>query len=156
MRLATLAIQAEAWLQEELGAERALLELLRRAESAARTGSGTELECCRGDFDGWLGANGARESRRTALLEKFGVALAVPTRAVTLTKLVERLRTAHIDTQRLDGLRAELREVATTVARTSRHLAAMAHYHRGLLEELCQSICAESGRPDGHLVDARG
>jgi hypothetical protein len=155
--LTTLAIQTEAWLQEELGAQRALREVLGRIESAARAGSGAELERAAGELQEGLGRSSAREARRQALLGKLGSALVWPPgEAITLSKLAGRLSGAGVETQRLERLRTELRAVLLEVVEASRRLAALARYHRGVLEELCGLLVAGAPEPGGRLVDARG
>jgi hypothetical protein len=69
--------------------------------------------------------------------------------------LSERLAAQGIDTTRLEPMRAELRELARSVLRASRRLAALAQYHRGFLEELCQCLRDGSPSSEGNLVDAR-
>lgn len=157
----TLAIHTEAWLQEELGAQRALLAALERVESAALRGARAELEQGGQELERLLAPAGMREARRVQLLEKLALALGLPAREITLTKLAARLVAARVETQRLDGLRGELRAAVTAVLRAGRRLAALAQYHRGVLEELCQLLTfaspAGEHRLDGkHLIDARG
>jgi hypothetical protein len=156
MSLTTLAIQTEAWLQEELQSERALLELLQRMEAAARRGSGDELARCALEVTTQLDGGTARHVRRTTLFARLAAALAVPVQSLTLTRLAAKLRSERIETARLEVLRDELRAATSEALRASRRLAAMAQYHRGLLEELCQLLQGEAPRSDGHLVDARG
>lgn len=156
MTLATMTIHTEAWLQEELGAQQALLAGLARVEDAARTGSGADLQQRGAELQTLLARSGAREARRQHLLEKLARAMKLEVEEVTLTKLIARLAAAGIDAQRLERSRAELREAVQAVGATSRRLAAMAQYHRGVLEELCQALVAGAPRGAGHLVDARG
>jgi hypothetical protein len=154
--LQTLTIQTEAWLQEELAAQRALLALLERVERAALAGARTELEQSGPELERLLAPAAARETRRTHLLEKLAAALGVPARQLTLTQLSTSLGLARIETRRLDGLRQELRAAVTLVLRAGRRLAALAQYHRGVLEELCQLLTAAAPEREQHLIDARG
>lgn len=156
LAIPTLAIHTEAWLQEELGAQRALLAALERVEQAARGGARAKLEHSGQELERLLAPAGMREARRAQLLEKLALALGVPARELTLTKLAARLAEAGLETQRLEGLRNELREAVTAVLRAGRRLAAMAQYHRGVLEELCQLLTSESSGGENHLIDARG
>jgi len=155
MTLATLAIHAEAWLQEELGAQRALLALLERIEAAACAGASAELASSGHELEAHLAGTGARDARRTTLFARLAAALGLPAAGVTMTGLCARLAALGIDTTRLEPMRTELRELARSVLRTSRRLAALAQYHRGFLEELCQLLRAGSPSSEGHLVDAR-
>lgn len=160
MTLTTLTIHAESWLQEELGAQRALLASLASMEAAARTGSSAELERSGRELAALLAPVGERDGRRRVLMEKLALQLALPRQAVTLARLSTSLRDAHVETSRLDQLRAELREVAGAVVKAGRRLAAVAQVHRGILEELCSLLSSgapgKSGDLGGHLVDARG
>ncbi len=156
--LQTLAIQSEAWVQEELGAQQALLATLERLERAARRGERAELERGAGELETALARRAARETRRPALLGKLAAALGVSPAEVSLTKLVRILERERIDGRRIDRLRDELRDTVALVVRTSRRLAALARYHRTLFEELCARLEQHrTGEPGaGTLLDARG
>ena len=156
MTVAALAIQAEAWLQEELEAQRALLAALERTELAARGTAAAELERCGLDVAALAALAPPREARRRALLARLARELALPAQGLNLTRVCAALAARAIDVQRLERARLEVRAVAAAVVKTSRRLCALASYHRGLLEELCQLFLA--GAPaaaGGHLVDAR-
>ena len=155
MTLATLAIHAESWLQEELGAQRSMLDVLGRIEGAARSGKGPELAAAGHELEGLLAGTAPREARRAALLAKLGAALGLAVPAVTLTTLSLRLAEHGLETARLESLRAELHETVTAVMHASRRMAALAQYHRGFFEELCQLLSAGAPTEQGHLVDAR-
>ncbi|NOT32028.1 MAG: hypothetical protein HOP15_16400, partial [Planctomycetes bacterium] len=71
-------------------------------------------------------------------------------------ELAAQLARTGLETQRLDALRAELRAAVAAVLKAGRRLAAVAKYHRGLLDELCQLFLADTPAGAGHLVDARG
>ena len=158
MSLSTLAIQTEAWVQEELGAQRALLEALSRTEQAARAGKSAGLERHGRELEGLLEEVGARDARRRALLGRLAGALGLPANGVTLSRLVARMEADQLDPRRLQGLRAELREIVAGVVRTSRRLAAVAQYHRGLMNELCSALTAGGAGIEGAgaLLDAEG
>ena len=155
MTLATLAIHAEAWLQEELGAQRALLAALERLDAAARSGSSAELERGGRELEAALGTAGARDARRTALLSRLGKELGLAPGDVALSRVSARLAEARLETHRLDALRAELRETLAAVLRAGRRLAAVARVHRGLLEDVL-GLFSERSPASGGLVDARG
>jgi hypothetical protein len=156
MNVAALAIQTEAWLQEELGAQRALLEALARTEQAARGSDGAELERRTLAVQALLGETAPRDARRRALLGRLTATLSLAPGEVALSRLVPRLAAAGVDVQRLEAARVELRGVVARVVKTGRRLAALARYHRGLLEELCQLLIADAPPgAGGHLVDAR-
>jgi len=153
--LTTLAIHAEVWLQEELGAQRTLLDVLGRIEAAARTGTGPELARAGEELEGALAGTGARDGRRGALLARLAAVLGLSAGGVTLSQLSARLSGEGIDTTRLERMRAELRELVASVLRASRRTAALAQYHRGFFEELCRILRLGAPSSEGHLVDAR-
>ncbi len=155
MTLATLAIHTEAWLQEELGAQRAVLAALEQLDAAARAGSSSEVEGGARALAGLLALAGARDARRRALLGRLSGELGLPAQQLTLSKLTEQLDIAQLETRRITSLRADLREVVASVLRVARRLAAVAKYHRGLLEDLCQLFLAEAPAGERHLIDAR-
>lgn len=158
MTLTTLAIQAEAWVQEEIGAQRQLLDSLARTEVAARAGDAAALERGGRELSGLVALAGPRAARRRALLGKLSTELRLAPGELRLSRLVEQLGGEHGNGQRLAGLRAELRAVVAAVVRTGRRLTAMARYHGGLLEDVCQLVSPrtdEVGR-EAHWVDARG
>jgi hypothetical protein len=155
MTLTTLAIHAEAWLQEELGAQQALLATLGRLERAARAGSAAELEGGGTELAGLLAPADAREARRRALLARMGAALGADRATVTLSAFTARLAASGIDGERLERLRRELRSTVADVLKVTRRLVAVARYHGGLLDELCRLLTAGAGGA-GQLVDARG
>ena len=155
MTLTSLTIHVEAWLQEELGAQRSILVVLSRIEAAARAGSSGELASSGHELESLLAQVGTRDGRRAALLAKLAAALGLAPQGVTLSRLFTRLSEARVETARLESMRSELRAVVRSVVEAGRRMAALAQYHRGLLEELCQLLRAGSPSHEGHLVDAR-
>ena len=162
MTLTSLTIQTEAWVQEEIAAQRKLLEILGRTEQAARSGASAALAQSGAELEAALALAPARSARRGALLGKLAPALGLPASAVTLSKLASRLAADGlangINGERLNTLRQELREVVAAVARTGRRLGALARYHSALSEELCALLQARApGQPEqGALIDAQG
>jgi hypothetical protein len=153
--LATLAIHAEAWLQEELAAQRAVLAALGRLDGAARGGATRELETAASELERTLARAGEREVRRGALLARLAGELGLPASEVTLSKLAARLAAASVETKRLETLRAELRVAVAAVLKSGRRLAAVAKAHRGLFDEVCRSFLAQAPAGAEHLIDAR-
>jgi hypothetical protein len=153
--LATLAIHAEAWLQEELGAQHALAAVLERIERAARAGSSADLARSAQELEALLGGAPGRDARRRVIGMRAASELGLAAEVPTLAALATRLAAAGVDVARLDALRAELRAAVAAGLRASRRLAALAQYHRGVLEELCQLLLADAPvQGGGHLVDA--
>ncbi len=154
MTLEAFAIQSEAWAQEEIGAQRILLAILERIERAAGSGDREALGRGAAELEGALAQAPARDARRRALLGRLSAALGLAAGTVTLSQLLARLAQAGLEERRLAALRAELRAVVASVVRASRRLAALARYHRGLLQELGGVWLAREG--GGALVDAQG
>lgn len=155
--IATLAIQLEAWVQEEIAAQSKLARTLEALDAAVRGGDAAAVARAGTELEADLAVAPAREARRRALLGRLGASLRVAPKELNLTRLVARLEEERLDTSRLSGLRAELRTIVSGVVRTARRLAAVAHYHRGLLDELCATLAGnKDGADAGRLVDARG
>jgi len=155
--ITTLAIQLEAWVQEEIAAQSKLAHTLAALDVAVRGGDAAALARSGTELEAELAMVPAREARRRALLGRLGTALGVAPKQLTLTRLAARLEEERHDTARLTGLRNELRTVVAGVVRTARRLAAVAHYHQGLLDELCATLAGNTvGAESGRLVDARG
>ena len=151
MKLATLAIQTEAWLQEELCAQRALHEALARTERAART-EHADLGSCEPALRALLAQAAPREVRRRALLARLASVLALPVAQVTLSRVATAVDAGGLDGSRLHGLRVELREVVAGVVRVARRLSVLARAHRELFDELCTALSAAGN--GAAMVDA--
>ena len=147
MTLATLAIQTEAWVQEEIDAQLQLLTALTQIETAARAGGSAQLEHGGRELEALLSVAPVREARRRALLARLAPELGLPLAMVTLTRLVAHLRTAALDTQRVESLRSELREIVAAVLKIARRLAALAQYHPGFFDELCALFARAGSTP---------
>ena len=120
-------------------------------------GSAAAHQCLQGRLHMYEGLSARLVAEPPLLLGRLGAALGVPARELNLTRLSARLEEEHQDTARLGALRAELRAAVSGVIRTARRLAAVAHYHRGLLDELCATLAGKTdGAKAGGLVDARG
>jgi hypothetical protein len=153
--LATLAIHAESWLQEELAAQTAVLAALERIDAAARASSTPELESAAQALAACLPTAAAREARRRALLGRFAAELALGPNETNLARVADGLARAGLDVTRLAALRAELRALVARVLKASRRLAALASYHRGLLEDLCAALVGATPSAANALVDTR-
>ena len=154
--ITTLAIQLESWVQEEIAAQARLAEALATLEGAVRAGQSAPIAKAGSTLEAELAGAPAREARRRVLLGRLGAALGLPAQGLTLTRIAARLEAEKVETTRLAGLRAELRTTVAGVARSARRLAAVAQYHRGLLDELCRTLLDQSdASASGQLVDAR-
>jgi hypothetical protein len=154
--LVKLAIHAEAWLQEELGAQSALSAVLERIEHAARAGESVALARSAQELETLLGGAPGREARRRVIGMRAASELGLTVEVPTLAALSKRLAAVGVDVSRVDALRGELRAAVAAGLRASRRLAALAQYHRGVLEELCQLLLADApAEGGGHLVGAR-
>lgn len=155
--ITTLAIQLEAWVQEEIGAQARFAAALEELERAVRAGAAAPLAKAGSTLEAELAGAPGREARRRALLARLAAALGLAPAGLTLTRVAARLEAEQVDVTRLAALRSELRATVAGVARTTRRLAAVAQYHRGLFDELCQKLLDKGGgSASGQLVDARG
>lgn len=155
--ITTLAIQLESWVQEEIAAQTRLARTLEVLDAAVRGGDGAEVAAAGTQLEAELAMAPAREARRRVLLGRLGAALGLPPKELDLKRISARLEQERLDTARLTALRAELRGVVAGVVRGARRMAAVAQYHRGLLDELCATLAGDKdGAQAGRLVDARG
>jgi len=145
----------EAYVQEEIGAQRRALEYLEAQEQAIRDGDAARIASCGRSVDVELRKVGERGRRREALLAELGGLWAVAPKTLTLSSICER---AAQGSERLARQTADLRKVVAAVTRTSRRLASAARMHRGLTMEVIETVlagedelCVASG---GTLVDA--
>jgi hypothetical protein len=155
--ITTLAIQLEAWVQEEIGAQGRLSGALAALERAVRAGQARAISTAGTTLEAELAHAPAREARRRVLLGRIAASFGLAPQGLTLARVVARLEVERVDVARLTELRAELRTRVAEVKKVTRRLAAMAQYHRGLFDELCQKLLDRGeGASSGQLVDARG
>jgi hypothetical protein len=154
----TTALRLNAWLQEEIGAQRRLDALLAEEERAIRAVDTPAILAAGERVQAELRASAPRERRRQALMADLGRAWGVDPRALTLASIAARLGAGSREADLLLRQRADLRAVAAEVARRGRRIASLARYHAGLFGELLNTLLGVEGRDtagDGVLVDAK-
>ena len=155
MNTDNLLRQLEAYVQEEIGAQRRALEFLEDQERAIRDGDAARISNSGSCVEGELRKVPGRSRRRAALLEEFGRLWAVAPKTLTLTSICERVGESS---GRLARQTEELRCAVASVARSARRLASAARMHQRLVSEVIENVlageeqtCVAAG---GTLIDA--
>lgn len=152
MNAQALVNRTEAWIQEELCAQKRMLGLLGEQEQAIRAADAERVLASGARIEAELAGGAPRERRRRDLVNTCARAFGVTCKEVTLTALGERAREAGADVSRLEIARGELRSTTAAVLRKGRKISAQARYHQGLLEELALVLAGPSaGAPPGAL-----
>ena len=145
----------EAYVQEEIGAQRRLLEILETQEHSIRSGDSAALAEQGREIERELRTRAERARRRSALLELFGRLWDVAPGTLTLSSICER---AGDEAGLLLRQKDDLRNVVAAVTRSSRRLSSAARLHRRLIAEVIETVlagedeaCVAAG---GTLVDA--
>ena len=158
MKVEVQLIHLQAWAQEEISAQSALLQVLRGMEASVLSGKPDELAASGEALEAALLGNRNREKKRVALMKSLAQYFSVPLGIVSLTSLIVRLGAEGHDTGMLSNLRDRLRECVQEVSNRSRTLTIMASHHQGVLADLMTIIGAssqeEETRKHGVLVDA--
>ncbi len=136
MKIQALVNQTESWAQQELNAQKDLLELLEAQERAIAAGSAEGITSSGEGIQAQLRTGPARERCRLELMRRFARAWGVAAETLTLTSIADRADAEEVATSGLRQLREELRSVGALVLRRGRRIAAMARYHQGLLAEI--------------------
>jgi hypothetical protein len=160
MNLSSLMIRLEAWIQEELGSQARMIELLDAQEKAIVVGDGPRLIELGEEMDEELGAKPGKSRNRTALLAGFGSAWSVLPETLTLSSIADRCEQEGLSAERLRALRNELRSSTAELLKIGRRIVSLAKYHQGLLSELRGTLFTDLEErvpgTDAHLIDARG
>lgn len=167
MKLASIIIRLEAWLQEELAGQERLEALLSRQEAAIRSSDDEALAEAGKAVDAELAGQPRRTTKRSLLLAELANALGVAPSSLTLSDIADRADAAGIDTTRLRRMREKVRDKTAAVLKRGRRVAALARYHQSLLSELMGILFDPDGSagPGGargsgsigerpHLIDA--
>lgn len=125
--------QAEAWAQEELGAQLRLLEALRAHSDSLAANDAAAIEQTLEDLRGALCGESRRTARRAEWLRALGAAWGVDPQTLTLRSVAER---AGPDGQRLAKLRDDLERTATDVVAAARRIALLARQQRAVVTEI--------------------
>ena len=143
----------EAWVQEELGAQRKLLANLKLQEKAIEI---TELE----DLDRFIqegrnlrATSGPRDRRRHMLLKDFERVWSVSAKALTLGSIAARLGS---NGRRLNILRKDLKTTLKEIGSVARRVRTFARYHQGVIHEVVEDVLETNGdivKQGGTLVN---
>lgn len=138
------AAALEAYVQEEIGAQRRLFALLEEQGRAARERETGELVRVSAALAEELAGGDERARRRVALVRELARELGAPPRASSLRSLAERLGP---DGRRLARLCDELEPLAREVRRRGRLLVALLGRQRAVLREVLEAVvgCADGG-----------
>ena len=150
-----LVRQLEACVQEELGAQKRVLDLLNRQEAALREGAPRAIDAATRAMQGELASLAARTERRNLLVRRLATVWSVDKGALTLASIAAR---SGKDGERLMRMRADLRLASARVARQTRRNAQTANLHQrtwnGILEDVLDALTGDDAPSDGRLVDA--
>lgn len=144
-----LVPRTEAWVQEELGAQRALLANLRLQQTALE---GADLEALEAHVVAGrdlVRTGPERDRRRRMLLKDFERVWGVSVKSMTLGSICARLGGSG---RRLKRLRDELRDVLRDIARTGQRVRTLARYHQGVILEVVETVVEQ----EGGSVERRG
>jgi len=137
-----LVPRTEAWVQEELGAQRRLLENLRLQQAALEGSDLASLdEAVRAGRD-LTRRSTERDRRRKMLLKDFQRLWGVSAQSMTLGSICARLGGSG---RRLKRMRDELRDVLRDIARTSQRVRTLARYHQGVIHEVVETVVEQEG-----------
>ena len=143
----------EAWVQEELGAQRKLLENLKSQEKAIVSTDLDGLDLCIQEGRKLRATSGPRDRRRHMLLKDFERVWSVSAKALTLGSIVARLGS---NGRRLDTLRRDLKETLREIGGIARRVRTFARYHQGVIHEVVEDVLetnADAMEQGGALVN---
>jgi len=134
--------RTEAWVQEEIGAQRLLLDNLRLQQAALEDADLKSLDgAVRGGRE--LARKGPeRDRRRRMLLKDFQRLWGVSAQSMTLGSICSRLGGSG---RRLVRLRSDLRDILREVARVGQRVRTLARYHQGVLHEVVETVVEQEG-----------
>jgi len=144
MNVQALVNQVESWVQQELNAQRHLLELLEAQEKAIVDSSTEGITESGEQIQAQLRMGPARERRRQDLMRSFSRMWGVAAETLTLRSIAERAESEGVPTTTLGKLREDLRGVGAQVLRKGRRIATMAKYHQGFLAQVMGLLMTDS------------
>jgi hypothetical protein len=127
----------EAWVQEELNAQRKLLRNLAKQEEALKV---TNLDAL--DEQVALGrslrtSSAARDRRRHMLMKDFERVWSVSATTLTLGSIAARLGT---NGRRLAVLRKDLKATLVEIGQVAQRVRTFARYHQGVIHEVVEDV----------------
>jgi len=151
-----LVPRIEAVVQEELAAQRRILENLLEQEKALLSADVAGLEKALAETRNVIREAGPRESRRRMLLKDFEHLWGVSAKSLTLSSIAARLGGSG---RRLKRMRAELADELREVARTAARVRTYARYQQGVIRETVERVVEQEGgvgSQSGTLVNTEG
>ena len=149
-----LVPRIESLVQEELEAQRRILENLKRQEAALTHADIASLEAALADARDLAAAASPRESRRRMILKDFERLWGVSAKSLTLGSIAARLGGSG---RRLKRMRSELAEELREVGRTAARVRTFARYHQGVIRETVERVVEQEGgvpSEGGTLINA--
>ena len=140
---------------EELEAQRRMLQLLEHQESAISAAQAPEIVAAGVAVEAELASAGTRGRHRDVLLEGFANLWSLETGTLTFSSVIERAGPEAAD---LVSVRNDLRSVTSEVTRKARNIRTLASAHQRLTMEILEVLFASestgSVEAGGVLVDA--
>ncbi len=134
--------RTEAWVQEELAAQRALLTNLRLQQDALEGSNlGGLEEAIRAGRELARRAP-ERDRRRRMLLKDFQRLWGISAQSMTLGSICARLGGSG---RRLKRMRDELKETVRELARVGQRVKTLARYHQGVIHEVVETVVEQEG-----------
>jgi hypothetical protein len=131
-----------SWVQEELAAQRRLLENLKLQQAALEAADLDSLDVAVAAARELRSGAGARDSRRRMLLKDFQRLWGVSAKSMTLSSICARLGGSG---RRLKILRDELQDLLRDVARSGQRVRTLARYHQGVIREVVDEVVTNEG-----------
>ncbi|MEO0651332.1 MAG: hypothetical protein AAFZ65_11715 [Planctomycetota bacterium] len=157
MSLETDLRRAEAWAQNELGAQLRLAEAMRTHEQALGQGDPDEIAASLEQLERELATEKSRLRERRAWTQALAQRFGIDPAGVTLGGVVAR---AGEQGERLSRLRVDLERAARETAAAGRRIAMIARHQRAVLGEILRTLTGADPespeRASGTLVDAHG
>jgi hypothetical protein len=134
--------RTEAWVQEELAAQRRVLANLRLQQAALEVSDLPALDRAVAEARELQKLTRERDRRRKMLLKDFQRLWGVSAKSMTLGSICARLGGSG---RRLKKLRDELNDVVRDVARTGQRVRTFARYHQGVIREVVETVVKNEG-----------
>ena len=132
----------EAWVQEELNAQRKILLNLKDQERAIQETDLDSLDVQIQDGRNLRAGSEPRDRRRHMLLKDFERVWSVSAKALTLGSIAARLGS---NGRRLETLRRELKETLKEIGTVAQRVRTFARYHQGVIHEVVEDVLETNG-----------
>jgi hypothetical protein len=132
----------EAWVQEELNAQRKLLKNLEQQEGALKVTNFDELDLRVAEGRNLRATGGPRDRRRCMLMMDFERIWSVSAKTLTLGSIATRLGS---NGRRLSILRKDLKACLTETGQVAQRVRTFARYHQGVIQEVVEDVLNTNG-----------